>query len=111
MFIEIPFFNNKGHKKSNKNNSFSWKGEEDVLALAETIYPRLSDYVDWYCEKGLYLPKEFATDPATWTNILREIQEAFRLLHSGEYRLDEDMQNRVDEGLVLFGKYFRHLWK
>ncbi len=110
MVIQLPFFSKKGKAKKS-NDSFSWKGEEDVLALAETIYPRLNDYIDWYCEKGLYLPEEFATDPASWTTILRDIQEAFRLLHSGEYRLGEVYQEKVDIGLALFGKYFRHLWK
>lgn len=98
-------------KKKNNNSTFTWNGEEDVRAAAEAIYPRLNTYIDWYCEQGMYLPPEFYNDPATWTDILREIQEAFRLLHTREYLTNADLGKRVDRGLEFFGKYFRHLWR
>lgn len=75
------------------------------------LHSMISEYVDWYCEKGLYLPEEFRMDPATWTDILRKIQRAFDLAHTREYIGDVGLKAEMKEGFELFGKYFLELWK
>lgn len=94
--------------------------KEGVHNLPTYIVSRVADkvdrFVDLYCEYGFYVPEDLATDPGEWTNILRKIQEAFRLFelftdgtlnpksmdHAG-------LHQEMEEGFALFGKYFLHL--
>lgn len=78
----------------------------DVLV---EISPIVIDFVDRYAEEGLYLPPSHATDPAAWTNILRDIQKAFRLLELDPECHDEIMVEDIDKGLRLFVKHIQHL--
>lgn len=79
--------------------------------VVELLHPYVTGYVDWYAEKGLYLPKEFETDPSSWTNILRKIQRAFDLANTEGYEETPALKEEMEEGFVLFGKYFREMWK
>lgn len=84
-----------------------WKGPSTTDVLYN-ISDDIIEYVDWYCEHGLYLPQEFAKDPAAWTQILRDIQ-------AGMYELqksDEDVNEKLlYDGCTKYYKYAEHLFK
>jgi len=91
----------------------------------ESLYWSIKDYSDWYEECGIYLPPDYAIDPAGWTEVLHKIKNAFRLLYEefreegelweakngwkdyGEQDVDriEELNKEIEEGLSLFGKY------
>ncbi len=88
-----------------------YSGPNERQVLAKIAYDVIM-YVDWYAEDGLYLPEEFAKDPATWTQILRDIQAGFRQL----VRVDSKPPTPDEEALLYDGidKYYtysRHLFK
>lgn len=91
--------------------SLGWRYATSIDDIIEILKPYINDYVDWYAERGLYLPEEFKSDPAAWTNKLRKIQRAFDLVEKKEYKDNVKLKEEVDEGLQLFGKYFLELWK
>lgn len=99
--------------------------EEDVWNLNSFIvnktYKPLKEFVKHYEEHGLALPAEFATDPGSWTLILKKIEYAFDDVYNSEHDYDydrtrytgeklEEHYKKVEEGLTLFGKYLRNLW-
>ena len=100
-----------GLKKKIQHSINKWKYEVRNEDIVELLNPIVSDYVDWYAERGLYLPETFASDPAAWTGILRKIQRAFDLAQTKEYRKNEVYKGEMEEGFHLFGKYFLELWK
>lgn len=85
------------------------------------LYQPLKDFVSYQAEHGLGLPKEFERDPASWLNILRDVEYAFDELWSEREKSDNFMkaynnlteegkiarQERINKGCELFGKYFR----
>lgn len=86
--------------------------------LIEKLQPVLKAYVTYEAEKGRALPKEFTADPATWLQILREIEYAFDNQFAEEfeegYRTDTEENKeahyaRVKEGFRLFGQWCREL--
>ena len=42
--------------------------------------------------------------------IINKMIYAFNILNSTDSHEDEDYKKEIDEGLRLFGKYFRNLW-
>jgi hypothetical protein len=91
--------------------ALGWKYIKTFDDAVDIIGPEVSDYVDWYAERGLYLPRDYQTDPAAWTNILRKMQRAFDIASKKEYVEDESLEQEMQEGFELFGKYFYHLWR
>lgn len=73
------------------------------------LAPYVIDYCKWYCEHGLYLPGEYAANPAAWTEILRKIQYAFERDVS-DTKETVKLEKRV-EGLELFYKHIGDLWR
>jgi len=87
----------------------------------------IAGYSDWYEEKGLKLPPDFAQNPSEWTEVLHKMKRAFQLLKEekdgeGAYWLAknkwkefgiieqdteeiEEYEEEIQEGLMLFGKY------
>lgn len=112
------------------------KSEPNIFDTAEMteswvspLAPRIDEYVDWYAENGLYLPKEYAQRPSDWTEVLRKIQRAFNLMAQTKRTARQELDNAitkkkagdesefntlvrdVDEGLALFGKHTLDLWR
>lgn len=87
--------------------------ESDIWNLHDTLRESVPDqvilYTEWQCEHGRHLPREFANDPAAWAEILRKMGRAWMLLRDGYPRTDDDLQAEVDEGMVLFGRWFEEL--
>lgn len=93
------------------------------------IYEPLTDFVDWSCEQGLYLPPDYEKDPSGWAETLRHMQRAFRMLYEeldgrgelweaknkwkdfGEQDTQKvaELEKDIQEGLSLFGKYLFYL--
>lgn len=84
-----------------------WEGTTQS-GLLKKIAPDITEYCEWYCENGYHLPDEFKTDPSSWTQIVREIGEAFELIML-EDALTEDEEKKVDKGVDYFYKYFKEL--
>jgi len=77
-----------------------------ISSLCEVI----KDYSEWYDEKGLYLPPNFATDPAGWCEALHKMKEAFMLLRNAEDMDDiEGYEKDIVEGLTLFGENLMYM--
>lgn len=85
----------------------------------EKLQPAIKTYVTYEAEHGHSLPQEFATDPAAWLNILRDIEYAFDWMHSEEFAdgfptsVEETRKahyERVQRGCELFGRYLQSLW-
>lgn len=81
-------------------------------ALTALIQPRLKCYVTWQTEHGSATPDEFAKDPAAWLEVLRKMERAFDLLVDSRSSLTDtpEAQQEIEEGLALFGRYYRGLW-
>lgn len=89
--------------------------DKAVRFLAKAV----DDYADWACESGLYLPPDYATDPAGWAECLRSMQRAFNLMRdeeNGEGELwearmkkDDDrvtkLEDEIKRGFENFGKH------
>lgn len=91
--------------------------EKDVLdpreALTDYIdatVTLLSDYVSYAVERGVRLPKKFATDPAAWAVVLRDIEYAFGTIGMNESSVKIDY-NRRSRGFSLFSEYFNDLYE
>lgn len=97
--------------KEKFQQTFGWRYSRDIDEVIETLHPLITEYVDWYAERGLYLPENFKSDPSAWTNILRKIQRAFDIALTKEYSKRDDLESEMKEGFELFGKYFIELWK
>lgn len=72
--------------------------------LAILIAPRLRAFR----AKTLAHPAHMTAEE--WEEILDKIQWSMDMLASGQVWEMDDMDERVQEGLDLFGKYFRALW-
>lgn len=79
----------------------------DAHGVIIKIAPDIIAYVDWYAEHGIYLPTEFARDPAAWTQILRDIQAGVRELLKDE-GVDEKL---LYDGIAKYYQYIEHLFK
>lgn len=85
--------------------AYSGPEAHDVLyKIADDVI----DYVDWYCEHGLYLPNEFAKDPAAWAQILRDIQAGMRQLQLPGNQADQEL---LYNGVAKYYQYAEHLFK
>ena len=82
--------------------------------IIEKLQPVIKAYVTYEAEKGHSLPTEFASDPAAWLNILRDIEYAFDWMYKEEfgegYKSDSEENtkthyNRVKNGFKMFGQY------
>jgi hypothetical protein len=91
--------------------SLGWRYQISTEDIIESLHEPITDYVNWYAERGLYLPEEYKTDPGAWTDVLRKIQRSFELAHKKDYKKDEVLKKEMQEGFELFGKYFLDLWK
>jgi len=88
-----------------------YSGPDELEVLAK-IANDVIDYVDWYCEDGLYLPTEYSKDPAGWSQILRDIQAAFALLISvGSAGYTEAERTLLYTGIEKYYTNSRHLFK
>lgn len=94
-----------------------------------SLYRVVADYSDWYQERGLYLPPDYASDPTAWTEDLHKVKRAFELLHDdlngegelhaaktkwakyGETDVEEikHLEKEINEGLEIFGKQLFYL--
>lgn len=104
---------------------FRGYSDSDICNLNSFIlnktYRPLKKFIKNYEESGMSLPTEFATDPGAWTLVLKKIEYSFDDMWNSEHDFNygskrlspEDLDEhnkKVEEGLVLFGKYFRGLW-
>ena len=48
--------------------------------------------------------------PDEWDAVLDKMITAFSLICDDNYSIDADRDAEIEEGLKLFGKYFRALW-
>lgn len=107
-----------------KKEAFNIKGY-----VVQRVTPLIDSYADWYAQKGLTLPPEYAADPTTWTQILRDIQRAFILadteddedgeIHKARVKWQsfgqedpeaiKDLYAEIQKGFELFGKHLFYL--
>lgn len=105
---------------------FMW-GEENIRDCAVSSLTKIvSDYSDWYDEQGLFLPPDYATDPAGWSEALHKIKRALSLLDDemrGQGELwdaktnpngvneseVQDLEKEIKEGLTLLGSQLFYL--
>lgn len=69
--------------------------------------------IDPYDTDGHYFKRwDYVIDEMIWTfeHIVDDDWEHQVLILSNDREAYASMQNRIDNGLRLFGKYFRHLW-
>ncbi len=88
----------------------SWRGPTPEDILKRIAIPVLK-YTEWYCENGFHLPLEFEKDPSVWTEILRSIERAFKMVVEGRMPTNEKEDAIRAQGLNYFYKYFSELWK
>lgn len=72
--------------------------------LTELILPRLKRFKEITCSYPSNLKSE------EWDNILEKMIYAFELLLKDEFIYPEDEEDKINEGLKLFGEWFRDLW-
>jgi hypothetical protein len=105
---------------------FRGYSDSDVWNLGSFIvrktYIPLKRFVKNYEEHGMSLPVEFASDPGAWLMILKKIEFAFDSVWEDENEMEnrftrgmtaeqlKEHNLKVEEGLILFGKYIRSLW-
>lgn len=107
-----------------KKEAFNIKGY-----VVSRVTPLIDSYVDWYAQRGIFLPPDYATDPTGWTEVLRKIQRAFILadteddddgeIHQAKVKWStfgqedpeaiKELYNEIQLGFELFGKYLMHL--
>jgi len=118
------------HVLSSVRAYFSGKKQVTIRDIAvQVMTDVISDYSDWYEEKGLYLPPDFATDPAGWTEALHKIKRAFTLLDDEAHQEGElweaknrwkeygeqdaerikELEHEIQEGLLLFGQNLQYM--
>lgn len=98
--------------------------DENIRTRVVTLlYPIIDEYVDWYCEHGIYLPKSYELDPTGWTEVLRQIQRAFFLIYTSDQEDGEmtvaikqndeayikKLNEEINSGFFLFGKHLADL--
>lgn len=98
------------------SNFFKKKQENIRDKAVKCLLDIVHKYDNWYAEKGLYLPPDYASDPSGWTEALHKIHRAFKLMddknnEKGEIWNEPDLGKRealeeeVRGGFFLFGKY------
>lgn len=96
-----------------------------VMELNRLIVSRLKEHISNYVihqeEQGMYLPKEFETNPAAWLIVLGKIRFAFDQTYLKMNNLENpvtknknatqlsDIDKQIQEGFELFGKYLLDL--
>jgi len=121
----LEWIDNKGHKRLQKGRKVRVKiDEEDLFSLDHTlsfiILPALIKLKE--SDKGIPytknedVPEEFRTNDETsfngmekrWDYILGEMIYSFeQIVHFPDRAYSDE---RVKNGLILFGKYYRSLW-
>lgn len=88
-----------------KDHDFEWL---DIYGLyyhlSEYIYPKLEAFRDNTYSNPICLGSK------KWTNILNKMIFAFKTLADDDIIIEDKQQKKIEEGLELFAKYFRHLW-
>ncbi len=104
-----------------------WSWGDLKYDLAETIIPKLENYLNEYSSKGFSIPtwllkdqKEHYSDSeinelvSQWKSEVKHMIDAFKqILYNGPGGEFEDMEydeKYIQEGLDKFAKYFLHLW-
>jgi len=87
------------------------KPEYSFEMAVAIIGHHVQEYANWYAKAGMHLPKEYATNPSAWTNVLNEIAQAFDIAETKEYRDNPELEHQMKKGFELFGRYFTELWK
>ena len=95
-------------KNESQENEFSVNEIANLdYTLAKFILPRLYAFKD--LEKQS-VPFGF-NDMHEWNRAIQHMIDAFELIMSGDYPLCTcEVSDAIDEGLKLFGKYFRYLF-
>lgn len=101
-------------KKRNKDSTENWSHKNDYPieevwntyhTLAQLIVPRLQAFKA--LEKHGYCP-DFK-GMREWNNAIQKMIDAFELLkYAASYT--EDEEQRIEQGLDLFRKYYCYLW-
>ena len=81
--------------------------------IAAFIAPRLGEFIKYYAPlatPGSLADKYGEKGNLEWLRILRKMKYAFECLSSCTAYREEDDQEKIQEGLELFVKYFRDLW-
>ncbi|MBQ1742232.1 MAG: hypothetical protein II045_03955 [Oscillospiraceae bacterium] len=99
---------NEMMKNESQENEFSVNEIANLdYTLAKFILPRLYAFKD--LEKQS-IPFGF-NDMHEWNRAIQHMIDAFELIMSGDYPLCTcEVSDAIDEGLKLFGKYFRYLF-
>ena len=102
--------------KTNKKGQENWSHKNDFpieevwhtyKALAELIAPRLRTFKAH--DKHGYCP-DFK-GMAEWNQAIQKMIDAFQLLIDKDNLIfTKEQKETIDQGLELFGKYFRYLW-
>lgn len=88
-----------------------WSGPDSTTVLSK-IAPEVCDYIDWYCENGLYLPPDYAKSPSEWNLVLRTIQKSFEAIVDDVFPPFQDVSiEEYNRGIELFYKHFKDLFK
>lgn len=102
----------KRKKKFTESQEWSYKNDFPIgevwgtyHTLAKLIVPRLRAFKA--LDKQGYAPG--FKDIADWNLAIQKMIDAFELLEDSN-TLTEEENKKVDEGLMLFCKYFRNLW-
>lgn len=82
--------------------------ELDVLKL---VAQQIIDYVNWYAENGYFLPPGFERDPAGWTQILRDIEAAMKVILVLPETMPDDEYKLLYDRLEKYYTYSRYLFK
>lgn len=95
----------KKWKKQRKARGFDdtelWNLENTI---AKFILPRLQRF------KSVSSTYPGGMTPEEWDAKLDKMITAFSLIYDDNYSIDADREAEIEEGLKLFGKYFRALW-
>lgn len=90
--------------------------------IAKFMAPRMKVFIENVREHGgvpIRLTKEDGSDPrneqafAEWILILKKIQRAFQLMideENAEKIYTQEQYDQMDEGLKLFGEWYKSLW-
>lgn len=82
--------------------------------IAAFIAPRLGEFLKFYAPLATpgSIVEKYGDEKANleWRRILRKMKYSFECLSSNIIYREEDDQEKIQEGLELFVKYFRDLW-
>lgn len=88
-------------------SSFSKKYKQFSKKYGDVYDPTIENYKEWYYytnEQGHTIFTASTKEKITEDQIIKKESYYYN------EKLDEEFNNRVEEGLLLFGKYFRNLW-